>query len=56
MVKNSQKKATQRKEKVPQKVISRAEYREVIRSKVCKNKEKSKAKPVFYDQMKELLN
>lgn len=56
MVKNSQKKATQRKGKVPQKVISRAEYREVIRSKVCKNKEKSKAKPVFYDQMKELLN
>ena len=56
MVKNTQKKATQRKEKVPQKAISRTEYREVIRSKVCKNKEKSKVKPVFCDQMKDLLH
>lgn len=56
MVKNTQKKITTRKEKVPQKAISKGEYREFIRTKVCKNQERSKVKPVLHDQIKELLN
>jgi hypothetical protein len=49
MVKNTQKKTTTRKEKVPLKAISKAEYREFIRSKVCKKQGKSKVKEVLYD-------
>lgn len=49
MVKYTQKKATTRKEKVPLKAISKGEYREFIRSKVCKKVGKSKVKAVLYD-------
>lgn len=49
MVKNTQKKTTTRKEKVPLKAISKGEYREFIRSKVCNKVGKSKVKAVLYD-------
>jgi len=56
MVKNTQKKTTAKKEKVPQKAISKAEIREVARSKLCKGEGKTKMKGVNYYQIKELLN
>ena len=49
MVKTNQRKTSTRKEKVPLKAISKGEYREFIRSKVCKRVGKSKVKAVLYD-------
>jgi hypothetical protein len=56
MVKNTQRRGAQNKEKVPPKCISKKECGKVARSRLLKNEENKKRKPLLYDRIKELLH
>lgn len=56
MVKNTQKRVAQTKQKTPTIHISKRDYTKVVRAKLTKNEEKSKVKPVLYDRIKQLLH